>query len=38
MDLTPFLTLAVALLIIVSGYVLFNDVPMLGKNGTRRRR
>ena len=38
MDLTPFLTLAVALLIIVSGYLLFNDVPTLGKNGTRRRR
>jgi len=38
MDLTAFLTLAVALLIVLSGYFLFNDVPRLGDSGSRRRR
>ena len=37
MDLTTFLILAVAALIVVSGYFLFNDVPTLG-TGSRRRR
>lgn len=38
MDLTTFLTFAVAMLIVLSGYFLFNDVPRLGGTGTRRRR
>lgn len=37
MDLLTFLTLAVAALIVISGYFLFNDVPTLGA-GSRRRR
>jgi membrane-associated protease RseP (regulator of RpoE activity) len=37
-DLTTFLILGVALLIVFSGYVLFNDVPRLGGARTRRRR
>jgi hypothetical protein len=37
-DLTTFLTLAVATLIVLSGYFLFNDVPSLSRSGTRRRR
>ena len=37
-DLTTFLILAVAALIVVSGYFLFNDVPTLGGSGNRRRR
>jgi hypothetical protein len=31
MDLTVFLAAAVALLIVLSGYFLFNDLPSLGK-------
>lgn len=38
MDLMTFLSLAVATLIVFSGYFLFNDVPRLGGSGTRRRR
>ena len=38
MDLTVFLSVAVAGLIIVSGYFLFNDAPSLGGSSTRRRR
>ena len=38
MDFASFLALAVALLIVVSGYFLFNDVPTLGNSGGRRRR
>jgi len=38
MDLTTFLTAAVAVLIAFSGYFLFNDAPRLGGNGNRRRR
>ncbi len=38
MDMSTFLTLAVALLIALSAYLLFNDVPRLGGSGTRRRR
>ena len=38
MDLTLFLTVAVAMLIIVSGYVLFNDLPRVGRGSSRRRR
>ena len=38
MDLTSFLILGVATLIVLSGYFLFNDVPSLGRSGTRRRR
>ncbi len=38
MDLMSFLILAVAALIVVSGYFLFNDVPLLGSLGSRRRR
>jgi hypothetical protein len=37
-DLTTFLIIGVALLIVISGYFLFNDVPRLGGSGTRRRR
>ena len=37
-DLTSILTFAVATLIVVSGYFLFNDVPRLGGSGSRRRR
>ncbi len=38
MDLTTFLILAVAVLIVLSGYFLFNDVPTMRDSGTRRRR
>lgn len=38
MDLTSILILAVAALIVVSGYFLFNDMPRLGSSGNRRRR
>ncbi len=38
MDLSLLLTLGVALLIVFSGYFLFNDVPRLGNPGSRRRR
>jgi hypothetical protein len=38
MDLMSILTLGVAALIVVSGYFLFNDVPRLGRTGSRRRR
>ena len=38
MDLTAFLSVAVAGLIVISGYFLFNDVPSLGSFSTRRRR
>ena len=37
MDLTSFLILAVAALIVLSGYFLFNDVPTPGMGGRRRR-
>lgn len=37
-DLLTFLILGVAVLIVVSGYLLFNDVPRLGDLGSRRRR
>ncbi len=37
-DLTTFLILGVAALIVLSGYFLFNDMPMLGRSGSRRRR
>lgn len=37
MDLTSFLVIAVALLIVFSGYFLFNDVPRFGRSGRRRR-
>ena len=37
-DLTMILALGVALLIVLSGYFLFNDVPTLGNSSTRRRR
>jgi len=37
-DLTTFLILAVAVLIVLSGYFLFNDVPTMRDSGTRRRR
>jgi hypothetical protein len=38
MDLTAFLILGVALLIVFSGYFLFNDTPTFGGNKSRRRR
>lgn len=38
MDVTSFLILGVAALIVISGYFLFNDMPTLGKSGGRRRR
>jgi len=38
MDVTAFLTLAVATLIVLSGYLLFNDVPHLGGSSSHRRR
>jgi hypothetical protein len=38
MDFATLLAVAVALLIVFSGYFLFNDVPRLGGSGTRRRR
>ena len=38
MDLTSILTIVVAVLIVVSGYLLFNDIPKLGRSGNRRRR
>jgi hypothetical protein len=38
MDLSSFLALIVAALIVLSGYFLFNDVPRLGRAGGRRRR
>lgn len=38
MDLTSILTVVVAVLIVLSGYLLFNDVPKLGGSGNRRRR
>jgi len=37
-DVTSFLILGVAALIVISGYFLFNDMPTLGKSGGRRRR
>jgi hypothetical protein len=37
-DLTTFLILGVATLIVLSGYFLFNDVPSMSRLGTRRRR
>lgn len=37
MDLATFLAVAVALLVVLSGYYLFNDAPILGKGvGSRR--
>jgi hypothetical protein len=38
MDVTAFLSLAVATLIVLSGYLLFNDVPRFGSSSGRRRR
>jgi hypothetical protein len=38
MDLTIFLILGVALLIVFSGYFLFNDTPTFGGSKPRRRR
>ena len=38
MDMPTFLSAAVVLVIALSGYILFNDVPRLGGSGTRRRR
>jgi membrane-associated protease RseP (regulator of RpoE activity) len=38
MDFTTFLTVAVALLIVLSGYLLFNDVPRFGRPSPRRPR
>lgn len=38
MDLTTFLILGVAALIVISSYFLFNDMPSLGRTGSRRRR
>ena len=38
MDLASFLAVAVLLLIVLSGYFLFNDVPTFGGSGSRRRR
>ena len=38
MDLSMFLALIVAVLILLSGYFLFNDAPALGRSGNRRRR
>lgn len=38
MDMTILLTAAVAVLIVLSGYFLFNDVPRLGGTTQRRRR
>jgi hypothetical protein len=38
MDLTTFLSLGVALLIVLSGYLLFNDGPRLSRSGNRHRR
>jgi hypothetical protein len=38
MDLSTLAAVAVAVLIAVSGYFLFHDVPTLGGSGTRRRR
>ena len=38
MDLASILSVAVAVLILVSGFFLFNDVPRLGGSGPRRRR
>ena len=37
MDLMTFLVAAVALLVVFSGYFLFNDMPRFGGNGRRRR-
>ena len=37
MDLTTFLALGVALLIVFSGYFLFNEGPRFGGNGRKRR-
>jgi hypothetical protein len=37
MDLPSFLSVIVALLIVLSVYFLFNDVPSLGNSGNRRR-
>jgi len=37
MDLTLFLILGVALLIVFSGYFLFNDTPTFGSKSRRRR-
>jgi hypothetical protein len=37
MDFTMFLILAALLLVVLSGYFLFNDVPRLGGSGRRRR-
>ncbi len=38
MDLSSFLALIVAALIVLSGYFLFNDAPSLGRASGRRRR
>jgi hypothetical protein len=38
MDLTSFLILGVAAIIVISGFFLFNDMPTLGRSGGRRRR
>jgi hypothetical protein len=38
MDLLSFLTVIVALLIVLSVYFLFNDMPRLGSSGNRSRR
>ena len=38
MDLAMFLALIVAVLILLSGYFLFNDAPSVGRSGNRRRR
>lgn len=38
MDLPSFLAVIVAVLIVLSGYFLFNDAPRLGRTGSRRRR
>jgi hypothetical protein len=37
-EFPSFLILGVAALIVISGYFLFNDVPILGSSGNRRRR
>ena len=38
MDLPSFLAVIVAALIVLSGYILFNDAPSFGRTGNRRRR
>jgi hypothetical protein len=37
-DLTSIMTVLVAVLIVFSGYILFNDMPKLRGSGNRRRR